>query len=106
MTLIICQTSIPIPSAKRCYNLGKALRRAIESYLEDISVAIIATGGPSHQVSGARAGFNNEAWDHRFMELFEKDPEALTRLTIADYAELGGIEAADADAPVSAVSVL
>jgi gallate dioxygenase len=85
----------PIPSAKRCYKLGKALRDAIESYPEDISVAIIATGGLSHQVSGARAGFNNVAWDHRFMELFEKDPEALTRLTIADYAELGGVEGAE-----------
>lgn len=85
----------PIPSARRCYNLGKALRRAIESYPEDISVAIVATGGLSHQVSGARAGFNNTAWDHRFMELFEKDPEALAELTIADYAELGGIEGAE-----------
>jgi gallate dioxygenase len=85
----------PIPSAKRCYKLGKALRDAIESYPEDISVAIIATGGLSHQVSGARAGFNNEPWDHRFMDLFEKDPEALTRLTIADYAQLGGVEGAE-----------
>ena len=85
----------PIPSARRCYNLGKALRRAIESYPEDISVAIVATGGLSHQVSGARAGFNNTAWDHRFMELFEKDPETLAELTIADYAELGGIEGAE-----------
>ena len=85
----------PIPSARRCYRLGQALRDAIESYPEDISVAIIATGGLSHQVSGARAGFNNVAWDHRFMELFENDPEALTRLTIADYATLGGMEGAE-----------
>lgn len=85
----------PIPSARRCWKLGKALRRAIESYPEDLSVAIIATGGLSHQVSGARAGFNNTAWDHRFLELFEKDPEELTRLTIAEYAELGGVEGAE-----------
>ncbi len=85
----------PIPSARRCYNLGRALRRAIESYPEDISVAIVATGGLSHQVHGARAGFNNVPWDHQFLELIEKDPDALTRMTIADYAELGGLEGAE-----------
>lgn len=85
----------PIPSAKRCYKLGQALRRAIESYPEEISVAIIATGGLSHQVHGARAGFNNTEWDQQFLDLFENDPEALTRLTIADYAELGGVEGAE-----------
>ncbi len=49
----------PIPTARRCYRLGQALRRAIESYPEDINVAIVATGGLSHQVHGERAGFNN-----------------------------------------------
>ncbi|PWC45807.1 gallate dioxygenase [Azospirillum sp. TSO22-1] len=85
----------PIPSARRCWKLGQALRTAIESYPEDISVAIVATGGLSHQVSGARAGFNNTQWDKDFLDLFENDPEALTRLTIADYAALGGVEGAE-----------
>jgi gallate dioxygenase len=85
----------PIPSAKRCYRLGEALRRAIESYPEDISVAIVATGGLSHQVHGERAGFNNTPWDMRFLELFEKDPERLTRMTHAELAELGGFEGAE-----------
>ena len=49
----------PIPSARRCYKLGQSLRRAIESYPEDLKVAIVATGGLSHQVHGERAGFNN-----------------------------------------------
>lgn len=31
----------PVPSARRCYKLGQALRRAIESFPEDINVAII-----------------------------------------------------------------
>lgn len=85
----------PIPSALRCYKLGKALRTAIESYPEDLEVVIVATGGLSHQVHGARAGFNNTEWDHQFLEFFENDPETLTRLTIADYAELGGFEGAE-----------
>lgn len=85
----------PVPSALRCHKLGLALRRAIESYPEDISVAIVATGGLSHQVHGERAGFNNTEWDMRFLDLIEKDPEALTRLTLAQYAELGGLEGAE-----------
>jgi gallate dioxygenase len=82
----------PVPTAKRCYKLGQALRRAVESYPEDLSVAILATGGLSHQVHGARAGFNNSDWDMQFLDLFEKDPVALTELTHADYAKLGGAE--------------
>ena len=85
----------PIPSAARCYKLGQALRRAIQSYPEDISVAIVATGGLSHQVHGERAGFNNTAWDMRFLDLIEKDPVALTDMTIAEYARLGGVEGAE-----------
>ena len=85
----------PVPSAKRCFNLGKALRRAIESYPEDLKVAIVATGGLSHQVHGERAGFNNPAWDHQFLDLFEQDPERLAEMTHAEFAELGGMEGAE-----------
>ena len=86
---------LPVPSARRFYKLGQALRRAIESYPEDLKVAILATGGLSHQVHGERAGFNNPEWDHRFLDLFEQDPEQLTGMTIAEYAELGGFEGAE-----------
>jgi gallate dioxygenase len=85
----------PVPSARRFYKLGQALRRAIESYPEDLKVAIVATGGLSHQVHGERAGFNNTEWDHRFLDLFERDPERLAGMTIAEYAELGGFEGAE-----------
>lgn len=85
----------PIPSALRCYKLGQSLRRAIESYPEDLKVAIIATGGVSHQVHGERAGFNNTPWDMQFLEMFEKDPVKLTEMTHADYAKLGGFEGAE-----------
>jgi gallate dioxygenase len=85
----------PIPSALRCYKLGQSLRRAIESYAEDLSVVVVGTGGLSHQVHGERAGFNNTAWDMQFLELVEKDPLRLTQFTIADYATLGGFESAE-----------
>ena len=85
----------PIPSARRCYKLGQALRRAVESYPEDLRVAVVATGGLSHQVHGERAGFNNPEWDGRFLDLFENDPEQLAGITQAEYATLGGLEGAE-----------
>ena len=85
----------PIPTARRCFRLGGALRRAIESYPEDLSVAIVATGGLSHQVHGERCGFNDTAWDMEFLDLLEKSPEALTTITHAEYAERGGMESSE-----------
>ena len=85
----------PVPSARRCYKLGRSLRRAIESYPEDIGVAIVATGGLSHQVHGERSGFNNTQWDMQFLELIEKDPEQLAEMTHAQYATLGGLEGSE-----------
>ena len=85
----------PVPTARRCYKLGQGLRRAIESYAEDLDVVIVATGGLSHQVHGERAGFNNTPWDHQFLDLLQHDPEALTRLTHAELATLGGLESAE-----------
>ncbi|NML47021.1 gallate dioxygenase [Ramlibacter sp. G-1-2-2] len=85
----------PLPTARRCFRLGQAIRRAIESYPQDLRVAVVATGGLSHQVHGERAGFNNTAWDERFLDLFERDPERLASMTHAEYAELGGVEGAE-----------
>jgi gallate dioxygenase len=85
----------PVPSARRCYKLGLSLRKAIESYPEDLKVVIVATGGVSHQVHGERAGFNNTPWDMQFLDLVEKDPEKLAELTHADYARLGGLESSE-----------
>ena len=86
---------LPIPNAKRMWKLGKALRRAIESYPEDLNVAIMATGGLSHQVHGERAGFLNEAWDAEFLDLLEKAPEQLVNMRLAEYATKGGMEGAE-----------
>ena len=85
----------PVPSARRCYKLGQALRRAIESFPDDIKVAMVATGGLSHQVHGERAGFNNPAWDQQFLDLIENDPEQLASMTQAELASLGGMEGAE-----------
>jgi gallate dioxygenase len=85
----------PGPTARRCYKLGKSLRKAIESYPEDLNVVIVATGGMSHQVHGERAGFNNTPWDMEFFELLQNDPEKLTEMTTVEYARRGGWEGAE-----------
>ncbi|MEP6942090.1 MAG: gallate dioxygenase [Betaproteobacteria bacterium] len=85
----------PIPTARRCFRLGQALRRGIESYPGDLAAAIVATGGLSHQVHGERAGFNDPQWDAEFMDLLESDPERLTAMTHADYARRGGFEGSE-----------
>jgi gallate dioxygenase len=87
--------NFPIPSPKRFYNFGQSLRKAIESYPEDLKVVVVGTGGLSHQVHGERCGFNNTPWDMEFLERLEKDPEGLTHVTIAEYAKLGGLEGAE-----------
>ncbi|MBV8974836.1 MAG: gallate dioxygenase [Sinobacteraceae bacterium] len=85
----------PTPTARRCFRLGQSLRRAIQSYPEDLRVAIVATGGLAHQVHGERSGFNNTPWDMEFLDLLERQPERLAELTIAQYAERGGLEGAE-----------
>jgi gallate dioxygenase len=85
----------PIPSARRCFRLGQSLRKAIQSYPEDLDVVVVGTGGLSHQVHGERAGFNNTPWDMEFMDLLARDPEQLTEITIAEYARRGGLEGAE-----------
>lgn len=85
----------PIPTARRCYKLGRAVRAAVESYPEDLKVVIAATGGLSHQIHGERAGFNNTEWDLEFLELLERDPERIAELTHAEFARRGGLESVE-----------
>lgn len=67
----------PMPTARRCFGLGKALRRASESYTDNLRVAQVATGGVSRQVHGERCGFNKLPWGQQFLAMIEKDPERL-----------------------------
>jgi gallate dioxygenase len=85
----------PVPTPMRCYKLGKAVRRAVESYPEDLKVVVAGTGGLSHQMNGERAGYNDTDWDAEFLELIHSDPAKLTSMRIADYARLGGTEGAE-----------
>ncbi len=83
----------PAPTGNRCYNLGKAIRRAVESWDEDLNVVIFGTGGMSHQIQGPRAGLINTPFDTRFLDGLTKDPEALTRIPPIEYLREAGNEA-------------
>jgi protocatechuate 4,5-dioxygenase beta chain len=82
----------PVPTARRLYKLGLALRRAVETYPKDIRVVIMGTGGLSHQLAGPRFGFTNPEWDNEFLDRIETNPEPLAALSHQDYMERGGTE--------------
>jgi protocatechuate 4,5-dioxygenase beta chain len=82
----------PPPTGRRCHLLGQAIRKAVESYPEDLRVVIFGTGGLSHQISGPRAGLINSEWDRKFLDNLTQDPIALTRIPHIDYMREAGAE--------------
>ena len=82
----------PVPSGQRCLNLGKAIRRAVESYDQNLNVQIWGTGGMSHQLQGPRAGLINLDWDKKFVERMVTEPEALAKVPHIDYVREAGSE--------------
>lgn len=85
----------PLPTALRCFKLGQALRRAVESYSPDLRVVILGTGGMSHQLQGKRFGFMNEKFDQWFLDQLEADPERLASLSHHRIMEEAGAEAVE-----------
>lgn len=82
----------PVPSGRRCFALGQAIRRAVESFDEDLNVHIWGTGGMSHQLQGPRAGLINREWDKRFLDRLIDEPAALAQLPHIDYVREAGSE--------------
>ncbi|MEJ2425257.1 MAG: class III extradiol dioxygenase subunit beta, partial [Candidatus Thiodiazotropha sp.] len=82
----------PPPSGRRCFELGRAIRKAVESYDEPLKVQIWGTGGMSHQLQGARAGLINREWDNAFLDRLVSDPEGLSRMPHIDYVREAGSE--------------
>jgi protocatechuate 4,5-dioxygenase beta chain len=82
----------PVPSGRRCYHLGQAIRKAVESYDEALSVQIWGTGGMSHQLQGPRAGLINKAFDNDFLDRLIADPQGLSKMPHIDYVREAGSE--------------
>lgn len=82
----------PAPSGRRCYNIGKAIRRAVESFDEDLNVQIWGTGGMSHQLQGPRAGLINKDFDRNFLDRIVNDPDGLADMPHVEYMREAGSE--------------
>jgi protocatechuate 4,5-dioxygenase beta chain len=82
----------PAPSGRRCFELGKAIRRAIESFDTPLNVQIWGTGGMSHQLQGARAGLINSEFDNAFLDRLISDPESQAAVPHIDYVREAGSE--------------
>ena len=85
----------PLPTAARCWKLGQAIRRAVESFPGEARVVMLGTGGMSHQLNGARFGHLNPGWDNDWLDRIEADPGSLAALTHQDIMEEAGAEAVE-----------
>jgi protocatechuate 4,5-dioxygenase, beta chain len=83
----------PVPSGRRCWNLGRAIRKAVALYDEPLTVQVWGTGGMSHQLQGPRAGLINRAFDQAFLDRLIADPEGLAQMPHVDYVREAGSEA-------------
>ena len=82
----------PVPSGMRCFKLGRAIRKAVESYDQPLNVHIWGTGGMSHQLQGPRAGLITKQWDNQFLDRLIADPEGLAATPHIDYVREAGSE--------------
>jgi protocatechuate 4,5-dioxygenase beta chain len=82
----------PPPTGNRCYNLGKAIRKAVESYDKDMKVVILGTGGMSHQLQAERAGLINAEFDNAFLDMMANDPEKAAAMPHVEYLREAGSE--------------
>jgi protocatechuate 4,5-dioxygenase, beta chain len=82
----------PPPTGKRCYDLGRAIRRAVDSFGANVKVVVYGTGGMSHQLHGERAGLINREWDTRFLDDLTRDPERLKNIPFIEYVRETGAE--------------
>ncbi len=82
----------PVPRGQRCFQLGQAIRRALDEYDEDLNVQIWGTGGMTHQLQGPRAGLINKQWDSKFLDKLIDDPEAAAAIPHIEYVREAGSE--------------
>jgi protocatechuate 4,5-dioxygenase beta chain len=82
----------PPPTGNRCYNLGQALKKAVESFPEDLRVVVFGTGGMSHQLQGTRAGLINRELDTYLLDNLSKNPREVAKIPFIEYVREGGSE--------------
>ena len=93
--ILVNTIQYPIPTPQRMWDLGILLRRAIESYPGDEKIIVMGTGGLSHQLQGARAGFINPEADRAWIDRIGADPARYRAMSREDYVEEFGSEGAE-----------
>jgi aromatic ring-opening dioxygenase catalytic subunit (LigB family) len=80
----------PLPPVRRCYEFGRLLGRALRAYAGLERVAILATGGLSHDLATPRMGLVNESFDRTLLALLEAGvPEPVLRHATERVHEAG-----------------
>ncbi len=82
----------PPPTGRRCFDLGRAIRKAVASYPGELRVVVFGTGGMSHQISGPRAGLINQKFDKAFLDGLTRDPKKLAAMPHLEYMREAGAE--------------
>jgi protocatechuate 4,5-dioxygenase, beta chain len=90
--LCVNVVTYPVPTGKRCFKLGRAIRKAVESYPKDLRVVVLGTGGMSHQIHGERCGLINSDWDTSFLDRLSTDVRGLTEIPLVEYVRETGAE--------------
>jgi protocatechuate 4,5-dioxygenase beta chain len=90
--LAVNVVTYPPPSGNRCWALGEAIARAVDSFAEDLDVQIWGTGGMSHQLQGPRAGLINREWDNMFLDKLCGTTDDLRHIPHIEYLRETGSE--------------
>jgi protocatechuate 4,5-dioxygenase beta chain len=80
----------PLPTPLRCYKLGQAIGRAIQSFGGDLNVLVVGSGGLSHELG--EFGKINEPFDRMTMEKIMSAPEELAHYTNDEIVDLAGAQ--------------
>ena len=84
-------TMPPIPTPARAYEVGSTLREVLRAYPGPERIAVVATGGLSHEPGGPRYFWVDEEFDRWFLDLLERgDHEALLRECTLERMEEAG----------------
>jgi len=94
LPLAVNMLRFPLPSPQRLQKLGVAIRNSVAAWGAG-RVVVIATGGMSHQISGARFGMANEELDRRFLDRLGPDLERLVAIPQQELIRAGGTDAVE-----------
>ena len=92
--LVVNVLQHPLPTPRRCYKLGQAIRQGGRVVPQDLKVAMVGTGGLSHQMIGERTGYNDEAWDREFLAL-DRGTQSARSCAMSDFVRRGGAESVE-----------